>query len=94
MIPVLVADLVLTVYATVLLTACSGGGGSAAPSTAALYACRDAMAQQFEQDALTGATGSRPPQCAGVADHELALFAGQLMSGDYAFGDGKAVALP
>jgi len=80
--------------AAAVLTACSGGGGSAGPGTAALYACRDAMAQQFEQDAMTGATGTRPPQCAGVADRELALFAGQLMSGDYAFGAGKAVPLP
>lgn len=77
-----------------LLTACSGGGGSAGPDTAALYSCRDAMAQQFEQDAMTGATGTRPPQCAGVPDRELSLFAGQLMSGDYAFGAGTAVPLP
>lgn len=65
--------------ASLSFTGCSGSGGT--PSAPSTSACWNAMLAQYRHDAATGATGTEPPECRGVADSVLQSYALQLLAG-------------
>lgn len=65
----------------VSFTGCSSSS-PAAPAAGSTSACWQAMVQQYQHDIATGATGSFPPACRGVADSVIQSYAGQLMLGN------------
>lgn len=44
-----------------------------------IKACEQAMRQQFEEAASSGAEGERPGECDGVSDAELERLAGEII---------------
>jgi hypothetical protein len=67
----------LALLAVAFLDGCSGSAPAASPS-----ACWSAMLAQYQHDLATGATGTEPPQCRGVADSVIQSYALRLMSGN------------
>ena len=59
------------------LAACSSSDSTSGDPAA----CKSAMEKQLSDAIATGATGTRPPECAGVSDAELQRIATEILGG-------------